>query len=387
MKSLLIVGNGIAGLTAADSMRAHGFHGEITVIGAEQHQPYSRPALSKSTMNQENSITAHLLPVPEHGAKEILGVSAVGLNINLQEVSLSSGESLPFEGLLIATGVRPRKIREDLGLEFTFRNLEDAINLRERLIEKPDVIVIGAGVLGMELASTCQQAGCRVRVIPRQKPMLGSLGTYLGDFFTKAAKLNGVEFLEVSVVDIRESAGKKFVLLNGGAELQTDLIITAIGDSPNVEWLKDSGLLTNEELRVDTRGRVISSQGVMENIVAAGDVASVPVGDTYKRIPLWTSAVEQAKVAALTLLSGGEAPELDFQPYFWTEQFGYSLRACGNLPLVGDPQYIEGNPYEEPSLMRWQNADNTGTAVSINFRIPIPKLRALSRQAPSEEND
>jgi autotransporter-associated beta strand protein len=93
-----------------------------------------------------------------------------------------------------------------------------------------------------------------------------------------------------------------------------------------------------------------------------------------------------AKVAANSLLLGDEAPELDFQPYFWTEQFGYALKACGNLPVSGIPQYIDGDVASEPSLMRWQNPDGTGTAVSVNYRIPIPKLRALSRQAPSAEN-
>jgi NADPH-dependent 2,4-dienoyl-CoA reductase/sulfur reductase-like enzyme len=155
------------------------------------------------------------------------------------------------------------------------------------------------------------------------------------------------------------------------------LVITTIGDQPNTEWWVDSGLMTNGELEVDSRGRL------RPHIVAAGDVAAIATVHGNKRVPLWTSAIEQAKVAAKTLLHGDDAPELDFQHYFWTDQFGLSLKACGNFPVVGEPGYVEGTPGEEPALLRWENADGTGTAVSINYRIPIPKLRALSRQAPA----
>jgi NADPH-dependent 2,4-dienoyl-CoA reductase/sulfur reductase-like enzyme len=380
VEKIVIVGNGIAGLTAADSLKHAGFGGQITIIGAEKHRPYSRPALSKAAMHEVGEITAHLLPEPDHGATERLGVSAKFLNTLKNELTLSNGQVEHFDGLVIATGIHPRKLREDLDLELTFRNLEDAIALRELLKSAPDVVVIGAGVLGMELASVCQEAGCRVRVIPKRSPMFASLGEYLGNFFMAAAESKGVEFLSVQAGNVRESGGKKIVVLQDGTELETDLIITAIGDSPNTDWLEDSGLLIDGELQVDSRGRV------SPNIVAAGDVASLPFPDGSRRIPLWTSAIEQAKVAANSLLLGDEAPELDFQPYFWTEQFGYALKACGNLPVSGIPQNIDGDVAREPSLMRWQNPDGTGTAVAINYRIPIPKLRALSRQAPSAEN-
>lgn len=377
MQHIVIVGNGIAGLTAADTLKDAGFAGKITIVGEERHQPYSRPALSKSAMHDEGDISSHLLPAPEHGANEILGVKAVGLDQAEQLIELSNGDQLHYDGLIIATGIHPRKVREDLDVEFTFRNVEDATALRDLLKTKPRVAVIGAGVLGMELASTCQEAGCEVTVIPRRKPMLGSLGDYLGELFINAAEARGVHFSPFFAKDVGERAGQKFVVLADESELKADLIITAVGDSPNTDWLANSDLLQDGELKVDSRGRLA------KNIVAAGDVAAIPTLSGHQRIPLWTSAIEQAKVAARALLEGEETPALDFQPYFWTEQFGLALKACGNLPLVGEPEYVEGQPGEEPCLMRWANADGTGTAVSINYRIPIPKLRALSRQLPS----
>lgn len=377
MQRIVVVGNGIAGLTAADELRAQGFDGQLTIVGQEIHAPYSRPALSKSALHEEGDVTAHLLPEPEHGADEILGVSVSRLNVDAQVLHLDNGMTLDFDGLVIATGIRPRKLREDLDLEMTFRNFEDALRLREALKSQPKVIVIGAGVLGMEIASSCVAAGSDVTVVSRRKPLLAFMGEYLADIFAQAALNAGVKFVSPAAVDVRQGNGVREVILEDGQVLSADLIITTIGDQPNTEWLADSGLMTDGELEVDTRGRL------MPHIVAAGDVAAIATVHGMSRVPLWTSAIEQAKVAAKTLLQGDDAPELDFQHYFWTDQFGFALKACGNFPVVGEPGYQEGNPSSEPTLMRWENADGTGTAVSLNYRIPIPKLRALSRQAPA----
>lgn len=377
MQRIVVVGNGIAGLTAADELRAQGFDGQLTIVGQEIHAPYSRPALSKSALHEEGDVTAHLLPEPEHGADEILGVSVNRLDIDAQVLHLDNGTTLDFDGLVIATGIRPRKIREDLDLEMTFRNFEDALRLREELKSQPKVIVIGAGVLGMEIASSCVAAGSEVTVVSRRKPLLAFMGEYLADIFVQAALNAGVKFVSPAAVDVRQGDGVKEVILEDGQVLSADLIITTIGDQPNTEWLADSGLMTAGELEVDTRGRL------MPHIVAAGDVAAIATVHGMSRVPLWTSAIEQAKVAAKTLVQGDDAPELDFQHYFWTDQFGLALKACGNFPVVGEPSYQEGNPSSEPTLMRWDNADGTGTAVSLNYRIPIPKLRALSKQAPA----
>lgn len=383
LQRVAVVGNGIAGLTAAETLRAHGFDGEIIVIGEEPHAPYSRPALSKSALTEEGDVTAHLLAAPEHGAIERLGVAAVALSPDTRAVILDNGERVDFDGLIIASGIRPRKLREDLDLEVTIRTIEDSLWLREQLTRKPRVVVIGAGVLGMEIASACVKAGSSVTVVSRRKPMFAFFGEYLADVFVTAAKHQGVNFVSPQAVDVRAAGDTREVVLEDGTVIFADIVISAIGDAPNSEWLEDSGLLTDGELRVDSRGRLRS------HIVAAGDVAAIPgrpsgrnpEGASHKRVPLWTSAIEQAKVAARALLEGDSAPELDFQQYFWTDQFGLSLKACGDLPVEGSPQFVEGTPGEEPCLLRWQNADGSGTAVALNYRIPIPKLRALSRQA------
>jgi 3-phenylpropionate/trans-cinnamate dioxygenase ferredoxin reductase component len=380
MENVVVVGNGIAGTTAAATLRDHGFRGRITIIGAEAHEPYSRPALSKSALAEEGAFSSHLLPPADHGAEVLRGVSATGLDLAQRRLRLGDGSTREFDGLVIASGIRPRKLRPDLDLELTFRNVEDAEALRTRLRSKPRVAVVGAGVLGMELASACAAAGCRVTVICRSQPMRSSLGHFLADVLVGAATRRGVDIVNPHAVDVRASAsepGAREVVLADGSSVLADLIITAIGDVPNTAWLEDSGLLTDGELRVDSRGRLAA------DVVAAGDVATIPLRHGHARVPLWTSAIEQAKIAAQALLLGDAAPELNFQQYFWTEQFGLALKACGPLPVNGEPEYVEGQPGVAPSLMRWQNADGSGTAVSINYRMPVPKLRALSRQSPT----
>ena len=380
MENVVVVGNGIAGTTAAATLRDHGYRGRITIIGGEVHEPYSRPALSKSALAEDGAFSSHLLPPADHGADVLLGVGATGLDLAKRQLKLSDASTCNFDGLVIASGVRPRKLRPDLDLELTFRNVEDAETLRKLLRSKPRVVVIGAGVLGMELASACVAVGSHVCVICRSQPMHSSLGPFLADVLVGAAERRGIDIVNPHAVDVRESAGEpgaREVVLADGSSVRADLIISAIGDVTNTEWLVSSGLLTDGELRVDSRGRLAPG------VVAAGDIAAFPSEHGHARLPIWTSAIEQAKIAAQALLQGDAAPELNYQQYFWTDQFGLALKVCGPLPVDGEPEYIEGDPAVAPALMRWQNADGSGTAVSINYRMPVPKLRALSRQSPA----
>lgn len=382
MDNIVVVGNGIAGTTAASTLREHGYRGRLTIIGAEKHAPYSRPALSKSALHETGAfgtVVSHLLPAAEHDARVLLGVAATGLDLARRRLALSDGGACDFDGLIIASGIRPRKLRPDLHHERTFRNIEDAERLRELLRAQPRVAVIGAGVLGMELASACAAAGSSVTVICRGKPMHASLGSFLAELISNAAVRHGVKLVPSPALDVRDSArerGACDIVLADGSTVTADLVLTAIGDVPNTEWLASTGLLTGGELRVDSRGRLAPG------VVAAGDVAAIPGRHGHGRVPLWMSAIAQARVAAQALLFGDAASPLDHEPYFWTDQFGLALKACGPLPVMGEPAYMAGKPDAEAALMRWQNADGAGTGVSVNYRMPIAKLRALARQSP-----
>lgn len=378
LRRVVVVGHGIAGVTASDSLRAAGFDGELTVIGDEHHAPYSRPALSKAALLDEDEITSHLLPEPTHGATEIRGVGAIALDPERRIIRLSDGSDIDYDGLIITSGSRARRLGSgDAGegsVEITVRSLDDAVELRNRLARTPRTVVIGGGVLGMEIASGCAALGCDVTLVSRSAPMRSLLGAHLSDVFTAAAVEAGVHLRRSSSVSITEHDDTARVVLDDGQVIEAGLVVSAVGDIPNTEWLADSGLLFDGQLRVDTRGRI------RHDIVAAGDVAAFPTAHGVRRVPLWTSAIEQAKVAGPALLLGAEAPELSFEQYFWTEQFGLSLKACGHLPVEGEPSITEGTQ-PNSALLTWANLDGTGTAAALNYRIPVPKLRRLSREA------
>lgn len=376
LRRIVVIGNGIAGLTACDSLRAAGFDGELTVVGDERHAPYSRPALSKALLREDDDGTSHRLPAPTHEATELLGVTAARLDLDRKTVILDDGTDLPYDGLVVATGSRARRLGNDQAAgELTLRSLDDALLLRRRLVSRPSVVVIGDGVLGMEIASGCLAVGCEVTLVSRDGPLLNQLGPHLSAVFTGAARRSGLTIVPAGSVRLTSAGGHPLVVLDGGVTLEAELVVSAVGDIPNVEWLATSGLLTDGSLVVDSRGRV------RPEVVAAGDVATFQTGRGVRRIPLWTSAIDQSKAAATALVRGNDAPELTFQPYFWTEQFGLHLKACGFLPLAGPPELRDGEPGTTPALLRWSHDDGSGTAVAINYRIPVPRLRRLAQTA------
>jgi NADPH-dependent 2,4-dienoyl-CoA reductase/sulfur reductase-like enzyme len=391
LRRIVVVGNGIAGLTACDSLRSAGFDGELTVVGAERHHPYSRPALSKALLhgddgNSDGALRAHELPPPTHEATELLGVSATGLDVDARLVSLDGGGELPYDGLVIASGSRAKRLAswqsggpqpEGTSRELTLRSIEDAVALKERVSDRPSVIVVGGGPLGMEVASGCLHMGCDVTLVSDATPLSRQLGDHLAGIFTSAAIGRGLRVVGGGKARLVDRGDSATVVLADGTELEADLVVTAIGDEPNIDWLAGSPLLTDGSLRVDSRGRL------RPDIVAAGDVAFFPTLRGVQRVPLWTSAIDQARVAAVGLLQGDAAPEFNFQPYFWTEGFGLSLKAVGFTPVAGAPDYCEPGGESGSALLRWDNPDGSGTAAALNYRIPIPRLRRLADAGPA----
>jgi NADPH-dependent 2,4-dienoyl-CoA reductase/sulfur reductase-like enzyme len=200
--------------------------------------------------------------------------------------------------------------------------------------------------------------------------MARHLGIHLSRMIVSAALERGLNLIVdqgARVID----RGRSVVALGDGRLVTGDLLITAVGDIPNTEWLTGSGISLGGALAVDSRARL------RPDIVAAGDVAAVPAASGHARSPIWHSAIEQSRVAAAALLQGDAAPELRAQPYFWTEQFDLTIRVAGFAPLDGAPEVIDGEEAAGPALLRWRHADGSATAVSVNYRIPIPRLRRL----------
>jgi 3-phenylpropionate/trans-cinnamate dioxygenase ferredoxin reductase component len=392
VRRIVVLGNGIAGLTAAESLRDTGFDGQLTIVGEEPHAPYSRPALSKAALLVEDP-SVLCLPESSHGATELLGVTARRLDVDRRVVVLSDGQVLTYDGLVIATGSRARRLTDPTDAEapeeLTLRGLDDMVRLRARLADRPSVLVVGGGPLGMEIASGAIDAGCSVTLVELGRPLHRHLGTYLSDLVVDAATLRGLDLRTAGCVQVRRADTGVEAVLGDGSVVTADLLVSAVGDLPNLEWLAGSGVHTGGQLVVDSRGRVVADGQPWPDIVAAGDVATFPTATGLRRVPLWTSAIDQAKVAAPALLHGDAAPELAFTPYFWTDQFGRTIRASGPCPPNGEPEVVDGDPATGSALLRWDapadDPHGSGTAVAVSYRIPVPRLRRLAQQAPAPQ--
>jgi NADPH-dependent 2,4-dienoyl-CoA reductase/sulfur reductase-like enzyme len=378
----VIVGASLAGVTAADALRAEGYDGQIAMVGDERHPPYTRPPLSKGVLAGAETPESVQLPALGDDVELRLSAPAKALDLRASEVVLNGDQRLAFDGLIVATGARARSLARpgQLG-EVVLRTLDDALSVRAKLASGPDVLIIGAGFLGMEIASTCRALGLDVTLVDREPPLRRVLGEYLARLLTEAALDAGVR-VQVSHgnAELLGTDHIQGVRLADGRELHADVVITAAGDVPNTGWLADSGLPVAGGLVVDDRCRALP------NVVAAGDVVAIATylqGATI-RTPHWASAIEQARVAAAALLHGEAATPLRSTPYYWTEQFELEVKVSGALPVHGEPALLEGSVADRNAVLQWRDEHGVPyAAATINRRMPIAKLKRLARPEPA----
>ncbi|MFD5593966.1 NAD(P)/FAD-dependent oxidoreductase [Streptomyces griseorubiginosus] len=370
MKRIVVVGGSIAALTAAESLRTEGFDGQVTVLSEEPHQPYSRVPLSKGVLAGREPAESALLPPPGEDIEFRTGARAVQLDVRGRAVTLADGTRVPYDGLVVATGARARRLtgRDDL----VVRTLDDASALASRLAVARSAIVLGGGFLGMEIATTCRTLGLDVTVIDLVPPLLRLLGPWLADLAVAAARDHGIRVrVAPDGVDV---LGEHRVRC-GDSVLEADVIVCAVGDVPNTDWLKDSGL------PLDAGGGLIADAccRVAPGVVAAGDVVS----RQGRRTPHWTNAVEQGRASVAGLLHGASNPPYRPDPYFWTEQCGLDIKISGELPLSGAPEVLAGSVNDRSALLRWRHDGGAATAVAVNHRLPVIKLKRLGAGVPA----
>ncbi len=375
--SVVVVGGSIAALTAAETLRLDGYDGPITLVSDEAHLPYSRVPLSKSILAGTQPLDRAMLPAPGHDISFRTNTRAVGLDLDRKRVHLAGGEQLAYDGLVIATGARARRLPgTDSTSALVLRTLDDAAALTARLADTDTVVVVGAGFLGMEIASTCRSLGKTVTVIDRDPPLLRLLGPWLATLLTTAARDHGIHIVHApDGVTVQSTADGDIVRHDGGT-LAADLIVCCVGDQPNTEWLNGSGLELAGGVVVDASCRTAP------NVVAAGDVAVRQVdGVLQPRSPHWTNALEQARTAARALLNPVSSTGYQPDAYFWTEQCGLDVKISGELPLPGTPVVLEGSPADRTVLVQWHDEHGPVAAASINHRMPVVALKKLGHRA------
>ena len=247
---VVIVGASAAGLTAAEALRNRGYDGTLILIGDEQHLPYDRPPLSKQILAgtwepdrialRDNDALAKL------DSDLLLGRSAVGLDMATRQVLLDGGDRIDFDGLVIATGVTPRSLPgADLAGIHLLRSLDDALSLRAHLLDRPAVVVVGAGFLGAEVAAVARGMRLDVTLIdPLPVPMYRQFGPRIGELVGQLHTDHGVSVrCGTGVRRFLGAAGQVIGLeLTDGSTLDADLVVVAVGANPEVDWLADSGL-------------------------------------------------------------------------------------------------------------------------------------------------
>ncbi len=345
---VVVVGASLAGLRACETLRTDGFAGRITLVGAEPEVPYDRPPLSKKLLAGEWDGDRIRLRKPDDlaslGLDMRLGARAGGLDLDARRVLLDGGDSLAFDGLVIATGAAPRRLPGQPRLDGVceLRTLADALDLRGRIAEPGTrLVVIGAGFIGLEAAATARGLGCTVTVLEgAPSPLVRGLGVEMGAAVAAVHPRHDVEVrCGVQVASIEGVEGRVTgVRLADGTLVGADVVLVGIGVAPATQWLEGTGLELRDGVRCDATLAVTVHDQAVPGVYAAGDCARWhnrlfdPHDDAVMRVEHWTNAAEQGQAAARNLLraAAGTAPEpYEAVPFFWSDQFESRIQFVG----------------------------------------------------------
>lgn len=388
LRTVVVVGASLAGLRAVEALRERGFDGRLVWVGAEPHAPYDRPPLSKEILRGEwepERIALARDGVEAFGAELRFGVRAEALDTTARRIALAGGETLDFDGLVIATGATPRRLpgQPDLEGVHVLRTLDDALAIRTALAKGPRVAVVGGGFIGAEAAASCRQRGLEVAMIEALgNPLEQALGAELGGLFADLHREQGVRLLTGAPVAALEGAGRiERVRLADGRTLDADLVVVGIGVRPETGWLEGSGLALRDGVVCDERCRAAPG------IVAAGDVARwrhPRWGEL--RVEHWSNAVEQAGAAVTALFEGDAAPPFAPVPYVWSDQYDAKLFVAGR-PRAGDElRVVEGSLAERRFVALFGRDGRLTGAASIGpARRFLPWRRALAEDLGIDE--
>jgi p-cumate 2,3-dioxygenase ferredoxin reductase subunit len=327
---VVIVGAGQAGGRAAEALRAAGHVGPITLIGEEAHLPYERPQLSKSILLDSEPNPSFIRTHNDWAELDVtLSTSSrvVAADIDRREIGLEDGRVFAFDQLLLATGTRPRRLPElesgPLPVSY-LRCMDDALALRRALRPGKNVVLIGGGVIGLEVASAAVARGCNVVVLEKASALLPQAGSRaLSQYAQELHRAKGATIMcSVSVKQATADA----IELTDGTFIPADMVLVGIGVEAPADLAHQLGLPTAHGIKVDTSGAT-----VIDGVHAAGDVAEQysRCHDRWMRLENWANAQNQAIATAKNMT--GEATVYEAPPWFWSDQYG------SNIQIVGHP--------------------------------------------------
>ncbi|HEY6426989.1 MAG TPA: FAD-dependent oxidoreductase, partial [Acidimicrobiales bacterium] len=344
--TFVIVGAGLAGSVAAETLRSEGFDGRIVLVGEEPHVPYSRPPLSKGLLRGEQAPDESRLRstewYDEHAIDLCLGVRATEVDPAGKTVALANGRLLRYDKALVTTGCVCRTLPvpgADLPGVLTLRTLDQALAIRQRSADRGPVVIIGAGFIGSEVAASARTMGCEVTVLEvAPLPMGRVLGAEVGRIYAEVHRDHGVDLRTgVTVERIEGGSEVRRVVATDGPAHEAALVVMGVGVDPDVEPVLRGGVTIGNGIVVDEY-----CQTSARDLFAAGDIAYHPnpiLGRTI-RLEHWQNAQHQGAAAARNMLGAKKA--FAEVPWFWSDQYDLSLQMAG-LPEPGDTTVFRGD--------------------------------------------
>jgi 3-phenylpropionate/trans-cinnamate dioxygenase ferredoxin reductase subunit len=404
-ESLVIVGAGLAGASAARSLREEGFDGRVVLVGAETHRPYIRPPLSKDYLagsaDRESIFVDPERWYAENDVELLLGTTATGVDSAGHLVRIDGADPIGYDRLLLATGSAPRRLSipgaELDGVRY-LRTLDDSDALRPLLAAGGTTLVlIGSGWIGMEVAATARTLGNDVTILERDPiPLAAALGDELGQVFAELHEQNGVILRRSVVVEsIVGSDGRATgVVLTGGEVVPADLVLVGVGAVPNVRLAQEAGLEVDNGVLVDASLRTSDP-----SIFAAGDIANAyhPLARMRLRSEHWANALNGGKAGARSML--GRDVSYDDIPYFYTDQFDLGMEYSGFGPLArGADVVYRGDRAGREFIAFWVADGRVVAGMNVNVwdvneavqgiirrGLPVDRARLADPAVPLEE--
>ncbi|OEJ51204.1 oxidoreductase [Streptomyces agglomeratus] len=348
-RRVVIVGAGMAGVQTAVALREQGWSGSVTLIGAEPHQPYDRPPLSKAVLLGNAEGSAFDVDFEALGVELHLGREVTGVRPGAHEIDTPSGP-VPYDVLVVATGALPVTLPGSEGVQgvHLLRTLDDAARLRPVLDRKHDIVVVGAGWIGAEFTTAAREAGCVVTVVEAaDRPLAGTMPAEVAAPMAGWYAESGAELLTGARV---ASVEPGTVVLADGRRIAAGAVVIGIGARPATAWLDGSGIALGPDGSVTADSHLRTSQ---PDVYAVGDCASFPSARYGERLLVhhWDNALQGPHAVAANIL-GGAPQDYDPVPYFWSEQFGRFVQYAGHHAHA-DTTVWRGDPADAAWSVCW----------------------------------
>jgi 3-phenylpropionate/trans-cinnamate dioxygenase ferredoxin reductase subunit len=389
-QTFVIVGGGLAGAKAAQTLRDEGFDGRVVLFGEEDVAPYERPPLSKDYLRGDAGRDAIWAQeegwYDAHDVELRTGTHVAEVAPSSSEVVLDGGERIAYDQLLLATGSAAKRIPipgAELEGVHLLRTVADSDALRDALSPGTRLVVIGAGWIGCEVAASARQRGAEVAMVaPEEVPLERVLGAEVGAVYRDVHAKQGVELVLGTGVEAIEGDGRASgVRISGGRTLPADIVVLGVGAAPRLELAQAAGLRVEDGVLVDDRLRTS-----VPNIYAAGDIARAehPILGETVRVEHWGTALEQGPVAARNML--GQDVAYDRIPYFFSDQYDVGMEYAG-YAMTYDRVVFRGDPSTFEFMAFWMRGDRVAAGINVNVWDVNEDIQALVRSGASVDDE